>query len=80
MGYKFVEVVWDDAVSAAGWLSPGNLPEPERIRTRGWLISEKDDYVVLASSIDVSEDEDLDVGATWTIPRGMIVEVNELDC
>ncbi len=65
---KFVEVEWLDACMGSGWEGPRELIAPHRCRTRGWLVKEEKDYIVLAHSIGV-EDGDEDVGGTIAIRR-----------
>ncbi len=71
----YVEVMWIDAVPGDNWLSLDDLPEPRMMRTRGWLIKEHNDHVVLAGTLDA--DNGL-YGETLALPRGMIEVMHEL--
>lgn len=73
---KYLEVVWDDAISNDGWVEVTEDATPERVVTRGWLIKKTDNYLMLAGSI--YERHGNTVGSTQTIPCGMIVSQREL--
>lgn len=73
----FVEVTWDDAVATEGWVEASSTDlTMERMVTRGWLIKETPEYIVIANSIKLGG-ADL-IGGTNVIPRGMIVAQQEL--
>lgn len=73
---KFMEIVWDDAVSNDGWVDVGVDATPERIVSRGWLIKETDTYITLAGAIYQRHGDT--IGSTQTIPVGMIVSKREV--
>lgn len=77
MSYKFVEVQWLDAVSWSAWHELEGKFKPAPIITRGWLIQDKKTYVVLATSMDASQKAG--PGGLWTIPRGMITDIYEIN-
>lgn len=72
---KFVEVMWIDAVPGDNWVTIDDLPEPRIMRTRGWLIAEHNDYIVLAGTLDADNGF---YGETLALPRGMIDVMHEL--
>lgn len=77
--YPFIEVIWDDAASNINeWVSPADLAKPERIISRGWLVREDANYVVVAASIVAAGSIEDDVSNVTCIPKGMIVERNPL--
>ncbi len=49
--FRFVEVQWKDAHSVADWRSLAELPAPAECVTRGWLVKETDEYVVIAGTL-----------------------------
>lgn len=73
MSHEFVEVIWGDAVSWAGWHELEGIYKPAMVITRGWLIHDEKEHVVLATSMNA--DEQTGPGGLWTIPRGMIKEI-----
>ena len=72
MSFKFVEVTWKDASFSDGWEKLDDLCFPALCISRGWLVAEERDHIVLAMTI--GEDDDDEVGGTWAIPKGMIVK------
>lgn len=73
---KFVEVVWNDAASNDGWVELTADTDPQQIITRGWLVKENPNYLVLAASLQIGKADT--VGSTQIIPLGMIVSQREL--
>lgn len=51
---KFVEVIWDDALSTPDWIERDNLPKVPRHITRGWLIKEDEKELVLAATLQMT--------------------------
>ncbi len=77
---KFVEVEWLDAISVAEWRTLSNLPKPAKCVTRGWVVKEMDDYVVLAGTMLYKEDGSIDeVSELLVIPkRGMVKKMRRV--
>lgn len=71
----FVEVHWSDAASCATWRGPDELPHVQPCMTRGWLLEEGKDEVVIAATIQVDSP---DVGEIIAIPRGMVKRIRRL--
>lgn len=77
MKYKYVEVEWNDAQAESGWADdPDDLVRCVRCVTRGWLVKETQEEVVLAMALGIEDFPT--VGGTWAIPRSMIHEVRSL--
>lgn len=73
--WRFVSIDWLDAHSNATWVAIADLPKPSRITTRGWLVHETPDHVVVAGSFQHEEDE---FGEVIAIPSGCIVSIEEI--
>ncbi len=71
----FVEVHWNDATSCATWREPGDLPHVQACVTRGWLLEDGKEEVVIAATVQV---EGPDVGEVIAIPRGMVKRIRRL--
>lgn len=74
---KVVECCWLDAHSTDPWTpidSEDLIFEGLPCRTYGVVIAANENGVAIAGSINGATD----VGATWFIPRGMIVQMNLL--
>ena len=69
--FPFVEVRWMDAHSTDEWTKYAGLPELAPITTRGWLIKDEKDYIVIAGTV-AHEDrgEETLYGEVLAIPRG----------
>ncbi len=74
---KFVEVVWIDACMSSGWEGLEELVAPRLAKTRGWLVGEEKDHIVIAHTVGV-EDEDKDVGGTIAILRANIKKMRKV--
>ena len=72
MSFKFVEVTWKDVCFSDAWEDLDDLVSPAVCVTRGWLVAEERDHIVLAMTI--GEEDDDEVGGTWAIPKGMIMK------
>lgn len=69
--YKFVEFKWWDAHSVDDWVKEHELPKPAPIITRGWLLKETKNYIVLAGSHAPEDDGDAaQFGEVIAIPKG----------
>jgi hypothetical protein len=74
MGKKFppfVEVFWDDAQSTAEWVERNAIPKTPRHVTRGWLIEDSEERLVIAATLQLTEGDSL--GEVVTILQGMVV-------
>ncbi len=76
--FRFVEVVWVDACMSDAWESVADLVKPKLSLTRGWLVGEEKDHIVLAMSVGLAEDETDHVGGTWAILRADIKKMRRL--
>lgn len=83
--HKFVEVEWADANSGTGWLRDGDperdLPEPSVCTTRGWLVKESVEGIVLAGTIGHPQghERDPEWNQVIAIPMGMVLNLRELE-
>lgn len=76
--WKYVEVDWADAVSSLKWADNGKFPSPQTFTTRGWLVFETLDHIVLAGT--VGWDIDLWIyGEVISLPRGCIEHITPLE-
>lgn len=73
--YKRVDVTWLDAVSGDGWVNVDDLSAPAVCHTRGFLIRDLPEYIVVAGTID-KENPEL-VGDVLTIPKVMITQMKQ---
>ena len=82
---KIVEVLWWDTneSSDSGWVSLKQAKEtkPCKIKSLGYLIEDKPDYVTIAADTDgndiIDEKDDL-LGRVQTFPRGCIIDIKYL--
>jgi hypothetical protein len=67
--FDLVEVTWDDASSLEhGWVDPNDeKPQPQLVKTVGFLVNESEHYLVIASTTDGSW-----VNGRFQIPKGMV--------
>ena len=67
--FDLVEVTWDDASSLEhGWVDPADeKPQPQLVKTVGFLVNESDHYLVIASTTDGNW-----VNGRFQIPKGMV--------
>ena len=70
---KIVHVTWHDALAVACWTKCNEPMEPQVCTTIGFLVSEDDHHVRIATT--VSDDECI---AAIQIPKGMIRQINEI--
>lgn len=71
---KFVEVRWVDAMRGDGWSPLSDAPHVVRCITRGWLVKEDDEQVVIAGTTS----GDGEYGEMIAIPRGMVTAMETL--
>ena len=75
-GYRYVEVHWHDAQAESGWSDPGDLPSAVLCVTRGWLVKEGPNEIVVAMTVQLGPGSNgADVGGAWAIHRSMIRSV-----
>lgn len=70
MSYPPIEVHWNDAQAETGWINPDQVPGLAPIRTRGWLVKDAVDHIVVC--LNAAEDGDL--GDCIAIPKAWIKE------
>ncbi len=74
--FQFVEVVWLDANADNSWRDLGDEVELAQCISRGWLIKETDKYIIIAGTVGLLENGDVqDSNLAIAIPRGMIESV-----
>lgn len=80
-----VHVVWRDSLvlGQGGWFDPGDdvLPKGKELEheSLGFVISDTDEGVVVASSIYLGNEEGPRVAAAVFIPRSAILEMRTID-
>ncbi len=55
----FVEVEWNDAVASGSWEDEEGLVAPGVNYSRGWLVKETPEYLVLAMTVGDEGEEDV---------------------
>ncbi len=75
--FKYVEVLWLDAVMSGGWENLARLVTPEPVISRGWLVADEKEHIVLASSIGAMPGDE-DVGGTIAIRKADILKQRRL--
>ena len=71
--FRYVEIHWVDAIGVEGsWVTDDELPTPAAHVTRGWLIKDTPDYVVVAATFGFDDKDEMGYGEVLCIPRGMI--------
>ena len=78
-----IEVAWVDSEHDAGWSTLTEVIEEQsktlECRTCGFLIHEKDDRIVLATSVGMAVgDDDEQISAYLTIPKASILWIKGL--
>lgn len=78
--YPVVEVVWLDSEHEAEWNTLADVLENQEktleCRSCGYLIHEKEDRIVLATSVGMAKDEDEEqISAYLTIPKVSILSM-----
>lgn len=81
--YPIVEVAWVDSEHDAEWSTLADVLENQEktleCRSCGYLIHEKEDRIVLATSVGMAKDEDEEqISAYITIPKRSILWTKEL--
>ncbi len=73
---KFVEVSWMDAHSVAEWLDVNEpLPYPVACVSRGWLVKDTKEYLVLAGTLSLTRSGKVyGYGEVIAIPKGGFVK------
>lgn len=80
---KMVHVLWRDSMilGQGGWFDPeGVLPKEEELvhESVGFLLSDNDEGIVVASSIYLGNEEGMRVAAAVFIPRSAIIKRRRL--
>ena len=71
--YRYVEIHWVDAIGVeGGWVTGDDLPVPTPHVTRGWLIHDVPDHVVIAATCGFDYKGEVGYGEVLCIARGMI--------
>lgn len=81
--YKIVDVCWEDSEHSADWSSLVTVLEEQEngtleCRSAGFLIADKEDRIILATSVLSDSDREQQVSAYITIPKRSILWVKEL--
>ena len=78
---KFLEVEWMDIVVGSEWDKRNELPKPHKCTSRGWLVLEEVDFIVLSATLGKHQDpkEEDEYNQTVAIPRGCIIITKEID-
>jgi hypothetical protein len=78
--WPYVEVRWDDAARADGWVETSC--DVARVITRGWVVSKTERAVCVAASLVLTADDESKVeqiGEVIAIPMGCVTEIREID-
>lgn len=77
--YKLVQVLWIDAESHPDWRELSEVIADGTLEciSVGWLVSEREDRIVLVASVDLGDDGEM-VASHITIPRSALKEIKEL--
>lgn len=70
---RHVVVTWLDASCDSSWQDPGTILTPTKCFTTGWLLHEDEGALMIAATMS----EDGGFNQTMTIPRGMVLEMDE---
>lgn len=75
--YPTYYVIWDDAESDAAWTEEPQQPlKPTLAHTLGFLVRDEPGYILLADTYFL---EGRTISNTTKIPRGMIVEMRQVN-
>lgn len=75
--FRLVLVEWLDATTLGGWANTPDVEHtvtPDLCQTVGWLVVEKDDFVVLAQTHG-----EIEMGNCWCVPKGMISRIFNIE-
>lgn len=73
--YEIVEVVWRHAIPVSGkWVMRSELPKPLYLRTIGYLVVDRENYITLASEYDVTDPDNM-TSQVISIPRTSIEQI-----
>jgi len=67
---KLVIVTWRDILSCSGWEKPDDVECPELISV-GWLLSQDDDTIKIASTLDPTDSVGEAKGEVLPVPYGI---------
>ena len=79
--YRPVEVVWVDSEHNSDWSTLEDVVSDDtsmECRSCGYLVADKEDRVVLATSITASDEVEEQVSAYIVIPKAAISSIKEL--
>lgn len=80
--FKIIECIWVDSEHNSDWSKLDDVLEEQsgslECRSVGYLIADKDDRIILATSISADESTEESVSAYITIPRVAIISIREL--
>lgn len=79
--YKTVEVTWLDSEQNASWEKLSDVLEDQGTldcKSVGYLIADKEDRIILASSMSSDEEYEEHISHYITIPRAAVVSIKEL--
>lgn len=80
-GFKLVEILWLDSEQNAEWAKLEDVLADQgslECKSVGYLVADKEDRVVLASSISADETYEEQVSHYITIPKASIQSIKEL--
>lgn len=77
-------VEWEDCESMEGWQFEKDIEDffkrPLSIMLSvGWLLQQNDDWVILAQSVDLNQEDGFKAGDLMKIPRRMISKILEVN-
>lgn len=75
--WKYVEVEWSDPVSTVKWVESMNPPPPQKCLTRGWLVEDGLDFIVLVGTVS-DDDDHWSWSEVLSLPRGCVDSLVEL--
>lgn len=80
--FKIVEVFWVDSEHSSDWSKLEDVLEEQsgslECRSVGYLVADKEDRIILATSVSNDEDTEESISAYITIPKVSILSQKEL--
>lgn len=79
--FKIVEILWEDSEQAAAWEKLEDVLNDQgslACKSVGYLIADKDDRVILASSMSSDDEYEESVSHYITIPKSSILQMKDL--
>lgn len=75
---KLVEIVWHDILdSGSDWVHGEEMPKPVTVKTVGYIVEKKKSHITLTRDF-YHLDGKRTLGGIITIPKGVIMQINEL--